>query len=215
LTKEKCTAWLSGASNNLSTSIICPTLTSIQLLTLVSTAYLLRLLVVVDLVVPAIISSAFFHFNRSIAIESIDVEIRAVMARGKLTTRSVKHSGLASIHLVPIESTHLVTVTPEEVLGSEVLVWVLWALLKWGHVLPVRPMLVPESVGVGTGDQHARNNGAMPGQSRSSSCSTTYIVASIQLTIAFHLHAINTSYDSGSLLDGELAPEVCFKARSA
>ena len=46
--------------------------------------------------------------------------------------------------------THLVTVTPEEVLGADVLVRVLDALLEWWEVLPVLPMLIPQVIGVET-----------------------------------------------------------------
>jgi hypothetical protein len=42
----------------------------------------------------------------------------------------------------------LVAVSPGEVLGPDVLVGVLDALLERGHVAPVLPVLVPEVVGV-------------------------------------------------------------------
>ncbi len=58
----------------------------------------------------------------------------------------------------------LVTVSPEEVLGADVLVGVLSALLKWLHVGPVLPMLVPEDVGVSSGDDQAWGDGAANGQ---------------------------------------------------
>ena len=44
--------------------------------------------------------------------------------------------------------TYLVTVSPREVLDTNVLVGVLGALLKRRHVLPVLPVLGPEVVGV-------------------------------------------------------------------
>jgi len=46
------------------------------------------------------------------------------------------------------ESIYLVTVPPGEVLGADVLVGVLDALLKGRHVRPMLPMLVPQDVGV-------------------------------------------------------------------
>lgn len=54
--------------------------------------------------------------------------------------------------------THLVTITPEEVLGPDVLVRVLGLLLQTGAVREVLPMLIPQVVGVDrTEDQDGRN----------------------------------------------------------
>lgn len=47
---------------------------------------------------------------------------------------------------------YLVSVSPEEVLDSHVLIWVLGALLKRRQVFPMSPMLVPEVVCVDAGD---------------------------------------------------------------
>lgn len=58
----------------------------------------------------------------------------------------------------------LVSVSPEEVLGAEVLVRVLSALLKWLHVGPVLPVLVPENVGVGGSNDQSWNDSARNGQ---------------------------------------------------
>lgn len=55
---------------------------------------------------------------------------------------------------------HLVTVTPEEVLGAEVLVGVLGALLKRGRVGLVLPVLAPQPVGVGARDGESGNDDA-------------------------------------------------------
>ena len=55
--------------------------------------------------------------------------------------------------VVPEES--LVSVTPLVVLGTDVLVRVLGALLQRRHVRPVLPVLAPEPVGVGTGGDKA------------------------------------------------------------
>ncbi|KAL2273449.1 hypothetical protein FJTKL_04515 [Diaporthe vaccinii] len=46
----------------------------------------------------------------------------------------------------------LVAVSPGEVLGPDVLVGVLGALLQRGHVRPVLPVLRPQPVGVGAGE---------------------------------------------------------------
>lgn len=54
--------------------------------------------------------------------------------------------------------TCLVTVTPREVLDANILVWVLGALLKRGHVLPVLPVLRPEVVGVEATTNQAGND---------------------------------------------------------
>ena len=58
----------------------------------------------------------------------------------------------------------LVSVSPEEVLCAEVLVRVLSALLKWLHVGPVLPVLVPENVGVGGSNDQCWDNSAKNGQ---------------------------------------------------
>lgn len=58
----------------------------------------------------------------------------------------------------------LVSVSPEEVLGADILVWVLRAFLQWLSVCPVLPMLVPEVVGVDTGNDQARDHSTVNGQ---------------------------------------------------
>ncbi len=55
---------------------------------------------------------------------------------------------------------YLVTVTPLIVLGADVLVGVLGALLQSGHVVPVLPVLVPQVICVGTGGDEAGGNTA-------------------------------------------------------
>ena len=56
---------------------------------------------------------------------------------------------------------YLVTVTPLVVLGANVLVGVLSAILQSGHVAPVLPMLVPQVVGVGSGGNEAGGDAAI------------------------------------------------------
>lgn len=55
----------------------------------------------------------------------------------------------------------LVTVAPGEVLGADVLVGVLDALLQRRHMRPVLPMLVPQVVGVGGCEQNAGEDTAV------------------------------------------------------
>ena len=57
---------------------------------------------------------------------------------------------------VPEQS--LVAVAPGVVLGADVLVGVLDALLQRGLVAPVFPMLGPQVVGVGAGEDDARDD---------------------------------------------------------
>ena len=56
---------------------------------------------------------------------------------------------------------YLVTIAPGEVASADVLVGVLGALLKSGHVRPVLPVLVPEPVGVDAAKKKGRGDGAV------------------------------------------------------
>lgn len=62
------------------------------------------------------------------------------------------------IHVNAGTCTYLVTVTPGEVLGADILVGVFGTLLKRGHVVPVLPVLVPQVVGVDATTDEAGNN---------------------------------------------------------
>jgi len=52
----------------------------------------------------------------------------------------------------------LVPISEEEVLGSDVLVWVFDTLLKWRKVFPMLPMFAPEIVGIDRGDDETGDN---------------------------------------------------------
>lgn len=54
--------------------------------------------------------------------------------------------------------TDLVPISPEEVLRSEVLVWVFNALFQRRQMLPMFPMLVPQIPGVDASENEARDN---------------------------------------------------------
>jgi hypothetical protein len=58
-------------------------------------------------------------------------------------------------------TTHLVTVSPEEVLGADVLEWVLGLLLKRRAVGNVLPVLVPQTPCVDAGEDERRDNDAV------------------------------------------------------
>lgn len=55
---------------------------------------------------------------------------------------------------------YLVSAAPREVLGADVLVGVLSALLQRRQVAPVLPVLVPQGVGVPAGEAQGGNAGA-------------------------------------------------------
>jgi hypothetical protein len=55
---------------------------------------------------------------------------------------------------------HLVTISPREVLGADVLVGVFDTLLERGHMRPVLPMLVPQVVSVEATTDQDGNDGA-------------------------------------------------------
>ena len=57
--------------------------------------------------------------------------------------------------------THLVTISPEVVLGPDVLVGVLGLVLKSGAVGDVLPVLGPEPVGVDTGEDDGWDHNAI------------------------------------------------------
>jgi hypothetical protein len=56
---------------------------------------------------------------------------------------------------------YLVSISPEEVLGADVLEGVLDALLERGHVRDVLPVLGPQTPGVDAGDAEGRNHNAV------------------------------------------------------
>lgn len=62
---------------------------------------------------------------------------------------------------------HLVTVTPEEILGANVLVGVLGALRLGGKVGNVLPVLLPQAVGVDTTEDDRGDDDAVSQDSRS------------------------------------------------
>ncbi len=55
---------------------------------------------------------------------------------------------------------HLVSIAPLIVLGANVLVWVLGALLQRRHVVPVLPVSLPKVPGVGTRESQGGDDGA-------------------------------------------------------
>lgn len=57
--------------------------------------------------------------------------------------------------------THLVTITPLEVLGAEVLVGILGALWQRRKVAPVLPVVSPQPVRVGSSNHKGRDNAAL------------------------------------------------------
>lgn len=67
------------------------------------------------------------------------------------------------LSIVPIQANfaHLVTIAPLVVLGADVLVRVLGALLQRRHVAPVVPVLIPQVVGVGARSHEGGDNTAL------------------------------------------------------
>ena len=60
---------------------------------------------------------------------------------------------LANIYTYPaFGDAHLISITPEVVLGSQILVRILWSFLQRRHVRPMSPMFIPQDVGIDTGD---------------------------------------------------------------
>jgi hypothetical protein len=93
--------------------------------------------------------------------------------------------------------THLVTVTPGEVLHTDVLVGVLGALLQRRHVVPVLPVLVPQVVGVKATADQAGDNSAVQSIVSSVLCRSQQENSSPPLRREKHIQ------------DGQLAPQVC------
>jgi hypothetical protein len=58
----------------------------------------------------------------------------------------------------------LIPITPGIILGPDVLIGILDALLQGRHVLPVLPMLVPEIPGVDAGEDDAGDHHAVVGE---------------------------------------------------
>jgi hypothetical protein len=55
---------------------------------------------------------------------------------------------------------YLVTVAPEEILGADVLVRILWSLRRRGLVGYVLPVRIPTDIAVDAEDEQARNGNA-------------------------------------------------------
>jgi len=76
--------------------------------------------------------------------------------------------------VVPEEG--LVPISPEEVLRSDVLVWIFDSLLQWGEMAPVLPMLVPQIPCIDAAENEAWDDN-VEGQSApeiTSSCSMSF-----------------------------------------
>lgn len=116
----------------------------------------LVLVVVVDALVPAEAHNS--QFVRS----SHSYRSRSARADKQLTRESRIHVSPANAREQKQKQTHLVTITPLVILGANVLVRVLGALLQRRHVAPVLPVLSPEPVGVGAGSNQAGDNTAFP-----------------------------------------------------
>lgn len=76
-----------------------------------------------------------------------------------MTYKMVCGLRLAKTSTYNSELTHLISIAPEVVLGSEVLVWVLGTLLQRLHVIPMGPMGIPENLCIDTGNYQAWNRG--------------------------------------------------------
>lgn len=102
-------------------------------------------------------------------------------------------------------ATHLITITPEVVLGSDVLVWVLRSLLQGRLMSPMLPMLIPQDIGIDGGNNQAGPSDATIGQHSSNNIPSHNCSVHVRYTMPFS----PVFYSSkGSLLDGELAPEI-------
>lgn len=102
--------------------------------------------------------------------------------------------------------TDLVAITPLVVLGADVLVRILGALLQRRHVVPVVPVLVPEPVGVGTRQGEGGDDAA------SILLALVRTNASrLQLPILRDRPSARNSLNSrvGNVQDGDLLPELC------
>lgn len=114
---------------------------------------------------------------------------------------------------------HLVTVAPEEVLCPDVLVRVLWLLLLWRLVGLVLPVLVPEAVGVDTGNGEAGDDDAVRGQSVRCGFSEQDCVCLAECVSGVHDSVGPARCEVGGywrcVLDGQFAPEICRQRLSA
>jgi hypothetical protein len=110
----------------------------------------------VDFVVPAAGSISMVHDHNIPERCFRDDWSSAFSDKKVLTTRSTDWLATNRIR-EGIQSAHLISVTPEIVLCSDVLVRVFGSLLQRLHVRPVSPMLVPQIISVDTGNDQARN----------------------------------------------------------
>lgn len=85
------------------------------------------------------------------------------VSSGKLTKESRQLVSMKFSQSTNTIESYLVTVTPLVVLGADVLVSILGALLQSRHVAPVLPVIVPQVVGVGAGGNDARGDTTVNG----------------------------------------------------
>lgn len=146
---------------------------------------------VVNLVVPAI----------SCQLRSYILTIRAVVVSGvifdrRLLTRESKEKLAITLGHLITAMTHLVTITPEEVLCSEVLIWVLWSLLQRLHMAPMLPMLIPQDIRISSRNHQARNR-----------CAILQSASLQHRTLPLNSSPLFLP----NLLDRKLAPEICYR----
>ena len=167
---------------------------------------LLVLLVIIDLLVPAASSLARFHLRLhhlplfsfifhsapSASTFPLHLPLRAPhpsrLSSGWHLQKSLQILRLTLLqHSGRLWFSHLISITPKEVLGSKILVRVLRSLLQGLHMLPMTPMLIPQVIRVGARNQQARNRHTTNSQLLPSS---------------------RSPFARGSSLDGKFAPEI-------
>ena len=109
-------------------------------------------------------------------------------------------------------SAYLVTVTPEVVLGADVLVGVFGLLGLRGHVGLVLPVLEPQAVGVDTTEDDRRDDDAVLRNSWSELFDCFFVPWVVVEGWGLY-RSVGGQWVIGvsesCILDGELAPEVC------
>ena len=111
---------------------------------------------VVDLVIPTVKVSAYLHTLPLLTTQLLRYHLQSKVDLQQSLERTISYIDTEYMS----RQTHLISIAPEEVLGSKVLVRVLRSLLQRRQVLPMSPMLIPQVVRIHASNYQSRDRHA-------------------------------------------------------